>query len=50
LVKEQHLGGHIDHWLHQCKETSLSKESLASNGGAICKQHSYSGGLVGSCI
>ena len=34
--------------LFKCKETSLSKESLASNGGSICELYSYSGGLVGS--
>ena len=28
------------------QEASLSKEGLASNGGSIGKQYSYSGGLV----
>jgi len=48
LVKEQYLGGHIDHRLHQCKETKTTQKRLASDGGSICEQHSYSGGLVAS--
>jgi len=46
LVKEQYLGGHIDNRLHQCKETKTTQKRLASDGGSIGKQHSYSGGLV----
>jgi len=46
LVKEQYLGGHIDHRLHQCKETKTTQKRLASDGCAICEQYSYSGGLV----
>ena len=47
MVKEQYLGGHIDHRLYQCKETKTTQKRLASDGGSICEQHSYSGGLVG---
>jgi len=47
LVKEQYLGGHIDHRLHQCKETKTTQKRLASDGCSIGEQYSYSGGLVG---